>query len=220
MGLRPGVAKRHASGRLQTERRVLHASRECDASEEKRTHARSERRPKQKRESPGFFLPNGAICNKKRGGKWPSSPGRRNVPRTKRRGSTRALRAREYGLSRSRACRGVRLSQVSLARSSAHRAALFPTGLNLSNTSCSAGGAPRPAARRPHASPIPREQPHRARRALANQHGAPLASDGKVRAARGRGSWAAGPSPSVPCRHAPPTRPPLLAGAAGAVVQT
>ena len=90
----------------------------------------------------------------------------------------------------------------------------------VSNTSCSAGGAPRPAARRPHASRIPREQPHRARRALANQHGAPLASDGKVRAARGRGSWAAGPSPSVPCRHAPPTRPPLLAGAAGAVVQT
>ena len=63
--------------------------------------------------------------------------------------------------------------------------------------------------RRPHASTIPREHPHRARRALANQHGAPLASDGKVHAASGRGSWGAGPSPSVPCRLAPPTRPPL-----------
>ena len=63
--------------------------------------------------------------------------------------------------------------------------------------------------RRPHASTIPREHPHRARRALANQHGAPLASDGKVHVARGRGSWGAGPSPSVPCRLAPPTRPPL-----------
>ena len=34
---------------------------------------------------------------------------------------------------------------------------------------------------------IPREQPHRARRALATQHGAPLAFDGKIHAARGRG---------------------------------
>ena len=53
---------------------------------------------------------------------------------------------------------------------------------------------------------IPREQPHRARRALATQHGAPLAFDGKIRAAE---AWAAGPSPPIPCPHAPPARPPL-----------
>ena len=59
---------------------------------------------------------------------------------------------------------------------------------------------------------IPRERPHRARRTLATEHTAPrwlsTAKCGEPGAER---AWAAGPSPPIPCPHAPPTRPPFAA---------